>query len=94
MDQQHLPIPLLSKISGPTHTSAVSALPFIPLQWAEPTVTQAYSRRGNCTVYLMGVTPYSFVNNTAPGMFSDCQFEIFCSFIIKEIYSSDVINHI
>ena len=58
MDQQHLPITLLSKISSPTHASAVSALPFIPLQWVEPTVTQAYSRRGNCMVYLTGVTPY------------------------------------
>ena len=58
MDQQHLPIPLLSKISSPTHASAVSGLPFIPLQWAEPTVTRAYSRRGNHTVYLSGVTPY------------------------------------
>ena len=58
MDQQYLPIPLLSKISSPTPPSVVSALPSIPLQWAEPTVTRAYSRRGNHMVYLTGVTPY------------------------------------
>ena len=40
-----------------TH-SAVSTLPYIPLKWVEPMVTQAYSRRGNHTLYIMGVTPY------------------------------------
>ena len=58
MDQQHLAIPLPSKISSPTLPSVVPPLPFIPIQWAEPTVTQVYSRRGNHMVYLMGVTPY------------------------------------
>ena len=58
MNQQHLPIPLPPKISSPTLLSVVSTLPFIPIQWAEPTVTRAYRRRSNHMVYLMGVTPY------------------------------------
>ena len=58
MDQQHLPIPLLSKISSPTHTvQSLHCLLYLS-SGQSLWLLGAYSRRGNDTVYITGVTPY------------------------------------
>ena len=63
MDQQHLPVPLLSNISGPTHT-VWSPHCLLYLSRGLSLWLSGHTAGGNHAIYIASVTPYKMVEKS------------------------------